>query len=298
MCDNICSTTEFWMQTASTDKALRYIRKRDTLLDRDERDVGEAMNKLLVICKGTKLMERLRLPTVLIRVCNGVLDHSKVYYVILELDLGKFTKRIAAVMFSDPSSAGKTQCAELLPLSIQWNGQGINITPLLFRTSYKKLFGNGCYLKVLALSSGRYTNSSETIPWNQRNTSSTMRSIMTELLRNDILKMPASLINTVTDIRATHTGIQSYSSNFSFSHVGLNRNNSCQRTPKCDLSAYYPSLRFAGVAASGGSSFAKWFKLLPPDIRVDTNFKCDRGTTLRRDTFRDTETFIRYLCKA
>jgi len=297
MCDNICGVTEPCRPTASMNNALRYIRKRDLSLDGDEGKISEAVGKLEVTGEGTKLMESLQLPTVLTRVCDGDFDHSTVHHAVLELKLAKFTMRIVAIMLPDPSSQSRTPFAELLPLSVELDCNArLSIVPTLSTAAYKKLFCIGSLVKVLAIRKGRFINWSETLPWNQWKLSlSAMRSKITEIITKDILDMPRSMIKRATNTRATHTSMQGYSSSSSSSRDGLHGNISWQGTHKYDLSKYYPNLRFRGAAASGGSSFAKWFKLVPPTIRVDTNFKCDRGTMLGRDRFFDTETFYRYL---
>jgi len=297
MCDNICVVTEPERPTASMNTALRYIRKSELSSHSDKSQISEAVGQLQITGGGTKLMKSLKLPTVLIRVCNGDLAHSTVYHALLELTSANYTMRVIAIMFSDPSSPLRTQCAELLPLSVELDSRGsLSIEPTLCRPSYTKLFCKGCFLKVLDLGCGRFTNSSETLPWKQyMQQFPAMRRIITEILANDILKIPARMIKRAINPRANHSSIQRCSGSFSFSHAGLHDNNSCHDTTKNHLSEYYPSLRFRGVAASGGSSFAKWFKLIPPTVRVDTNFRCDRGTTLRKDRFVDMETFHRYL---
>jgi len=299
MCDNICGVTQLYEPITSTNKALRSIRKRDLSSDGDEGKISEAVVKLEVTGEGTKLMESLKLPTVLIRVCNGDLVHSTVHHALLELKLAKSTMRIVALMLPDPSSQSRSQLAELLPLSVELDGKGsISFVPTLSTAANQNFFCTGSLLKVLAIRKGRFVKWGETLPWNLWNVqSSVVRSTITEILAKDILDMPRSMVKIATNTRATdtHTSIQGYSSSFSSSSAGSHGNNSWQNTRKYDLSAYYPRLRFRGAAASGGSSFAKWFKLVPPTIRIDTNFKCDRGTTLKKDRFFDTNTFHRYL---
>lgn len=266
-------------------------------MDYDESRRSEAIGELEVTGEGTKLMKSLQLHTVLIRLRSGDLMHSTVYHALLELQFARHTLRTLGILFSDPSSPGRTQFAELLPLSVEFDCKGrLYIVPTLSRATYKKLFYPGCLVKVLAIKSGRFFNSSETLPWKQwKPRLSAKRSIITDILAKDILEMAPSLIKRASNKKATHTSTQGYSSSFSSSRAGLYQNNYCHDTPKYDLSEYYPSLRFPGVTASGGSSFAKWFKLLPPFVRVDTNFKCDRGTTLKKDRFFDKETIYKYL---
>jgi len=295
MCDLICGSGDHKSEIPPTNEPLVYIKKRDWSLDWDNCETNGVMaDKIEVIGEGTKLMKSLKLPTVLIKVCNRELAKSTVHYVLLEDESGNFPiQKIAGVMLTDPSTAAcRTQFAELLPLRVEADGRGgYSIKPLLYRELYKQLFINGCSLKVLALKGGRCTEDSETLPWNQWKPSfPAMRSIITEILHKDIREMPASIID-----RATLSSNQDCSSSWSSQRGGAYRNLSFQERSKLGLSKYYPNLRFPGVAASGGSSFAKWFKVIPPDIHIDKNFKCDRGTVLRKDNFLDERTFYKYL---
>jgi len=294
MCDLICGSVDHKSEKPPTNEPLIYIKKRGKSLDWDNSETNGVMaDKIEVIGEGTKLMKSLKLPTVLIRVCNRELAKSTVYYVLLENESGNFPRqKIAGVMLTDPSTAAcRTQFAELLPLKVEADGRGgYSIKPLLFGERYKQLFIKGCSLKVLALKGGRCTEDSETLPWNQWKPSSAIRSIITEILHKDIREMPASIID-----RATLSSNQGCSSSWSSQRGGEYRNFSFQETSKPGLSMYYPNLRFPGVAASGGSSFAKWFKVIPPDIHIDKNFKCDRGTVLRKDNFLDERTLYKYL---
>jgi len=256
-------------------------------------------------------MNSLQLPTVRIIVRNGSLVKSTVYYVLLEDESGSFPlKKIVGIMFSDPSIATRrTQFAELLPLEVAGDGRGgYSIRPLLIRERYKQLISNGCLLKVLAVEAGRCTEDSKTLPWNHWKPSfPAMRSTITKILQKDIRKIPASIIDgaTVSNAqncsnasiidRATVSNAQNCSNICSSLKGDVHRNMELQDKPKQDLSKYYPNLRFSGLAASGGSSFAKWFNVIPPNIHIDKNFKCDRGTTLRKDNFLDSRTFYKYL---
>jgi hypothetical protein len=239
-------------------------------------------------------MKKVKIPTVLIRVSSGDLATSRVYHVLLESQSeGSPRKIVPAIMLSDTSSSPwRTQFAELLPLSVIADRKGnISIKPLLYRTRYKQLFTEGCSFKVLALEPGRFIESSE-LPWNQWKLKlPTVRNLITQTLYKDIQKMPLSMINRAVR-RAHHK--KSISSSNSTS-VFLYDSPSSQESSKHVLSAHYPTLRVPGITASGGSSFAEWFKVVDPNVRVDKNFKCERGTTLRKDRFVDEEMFYRYL---
>jgi len=61
------------------------------------------------------------------------------------------------------------------------------------------------------------------------------------------------------------------------------------------LSDVFPNLRLSGLKVCGGSfDSARWFKIIPPNVIVDANFRCDNGV-LRKDTFQNPEMFHTYL---
>jgi len=295
MCDHICGAVVPENVISPTNEPLRYITKKDRSFNWEDSETNVVVaKKIEVIGGGTKLMKSLQLPTVRIRVPNGNLVKSTVYHVLLEDESGNFPlTKIAGIMFSDPSTATwRTQFAELLPLEVGGDGRGgYSIRPLLIRERYMQLISKGCSLKVLAIEAGRCTEDSETLPWNQwKPRFPAIRSIISEILQKDIRKMPASIID-----RATQSNALNSSNICSSLEGGIHRNMTSQETPKVDLSKYYPNLRFPGLAASGGSSFARWFNVIPPNVHIDKNFQCDRGTTLRKDNFLDSRTFYKYL---
>jgi len=295
MCDVFCGAVGLDGQTKCTNQAVQYMQKSSFSADLEDSDRCEGvLDSLVIVGEGTKLMKSLKLPTVLIRVPNRALFKSRVYYVLLETYSEDFPlKIIPAIMQSDTSSRWMTQLAELFPLSVETNSSGrMSVTPLLYRRRYKPLFLKGCSFKILALESGRIIESAESLPWNQWKLNlPAMRNMITEILYKDIEEMPASMIR-----RATRCRTRNYSSSSSASVVLYEHSSDfSQESSKRVLSEHYPNLRFPGVTASGGSSFATWFTVVPPNVRVDKNFACDRGTTLRKDRFVDMETFYRYL---
>lgn len=292
MCDTFCRADG---KPSRSTSAVEYRKRKSFSSDWGvgERCEGEIDN-IGVIGEGTKLMQNLKLPTVLVRVSNGDLAKSTVYYVLLESHSEGMSKCIIpAIMLSDPMSIWRTPFAELFPLCVNVDGKGgRSITPLLYRTQYKQLFQKGCTFKVLAFESGRFAGSTENLPWNQwRLNLPAMRNVITQILYQDIKQMPRSILE-----KATHNGSRTNSiSSSSTTVVLLYEDSSSQESSKRVLSAHYPNLRLSGVAASGGSSFATWFEAVPPYIKIDDNFKCDRGTTLRKDRFVDADMFYRYL---
>lgn len=294
MCDTFCRAEVPHGRPSCSTGAVEYRKRKSISSDWNvgERSEGEVEN-IEVIGEGTKFMQSLKLPTVTARVSNGDLAKSTVYYVLLESHSEGLPARIIpAIMLSDPKSVWRTQFAELFPLSVDINRKGErSITPLLYRTHYKQLFQKGCTFKVLAFESGRFAESSESLPWNRWKLNlPAMRSMISQILYQDIKQMPSSILE-----RATHSRSRTNSISSNSTSVVLYEKSVSQEPPRRVLSEHYPNLRLPGVAASGVSSFATWFKAVPPHIKVDENFKCEHGTTLRKDRFVDADTYYRYL---
>merc|ERR1719233_1266440 len=101
-------------------------------MDFTENSSSKEVEKVEVVGEGTRLMKKVKLPTVLVRVSNGDLEKSRLYYVLLESEEeGLPTKIVPAIMLSDPLATWRTHFAELFPLSVFANGKGrISIRPL------------------------------------------------------------------------------------------------------------------------------------------------------------------------
>jgi len=62
-----------------------------------------------------------------------------------------------------------------------------------------------------------------------------------------------------------------------------------------NLSDIFPDLRLRGLRASAGKrDFASWFAAIPPDVKIDKDFKCDKGI-LKKDSFCSPHMLDRYL---
>jgi len=61
------------------------------------------------------------------------------------------------------------------------------------------------------------------------------------------------------------------------------------------LSELLPDGRLWNIEARGGRrDFSKWFKTLPPNVKVDKDFRTDRGV-FKKDNFQSIEALDRYL---
>jgi len=259
----------------------------------------EGVDRFEVVGEGSQIMKTVKLPTVFVNMPKGDLQKSRVYYVILEAESYEYGE-IPAVLFSKYSDGWRTQSAELLPLLVEPNlrrPKSVSLTPMLLKLRHMSMFSKGSSFKVKAIQGGRFDVRSK-VPWNKWNLNSkAIRMMITEVIYQDIRKMPTDMMKRL--IIASSSRSVSISRKSSNSSVSSSQNSSVSSSSQDsqfrNLSTHYPNLKFKGLTASGGSSFAKWFRHLPPDIYVDKNFQCDRGTTLRKDRFEDPETFIKYL---
>lgn len=298
MCDISCGSNNQIGQAITRHEAVKYA--SETLCcDQKSSDAVEGVDRIEVVGEGSKIMKMVKLPTVFIRLPKGDLQESRVYYVILESEAYEFEK-IPALLFSNPSNGWRTQCAELLPLLGEYGlkkPETVSLIPMLLKLRHKSMFTKGSFFKVNAIEAGRFEGPDK-LPWNKWNLKlKPTRLMITEIINQDIRKMPLDmmkrLISTSKSSIVSRSRKSSSSSQCS-SHTSSHTSSSLDSHFR-NLSTHYPNLKFKGLTASGGSSFAKWFRHLPPDIYVDKNFRCDRGTTLRKDRFADTETFLKYL---
>lgn len=240
-----------------------------------------------VVRQGSKLMDLIDCPAVIVKAQTMNFRSSKVYYVTLESDSKEFSGQIVAVMFSKPSTEERTEYAELLPLEVDRSyaeSGKIVLTPLLNSDPCRRLFRNGSSFILKSLESGRYVDRLEH-PWSRWDLRSRVSRIMLkDLVYQDMNKMPLDMIIGLSP---------------SVSHELSSSNSRSRSTSKDDkeenLSDYYTSLRLLGVATKGGSSFADWFKVVPPNVRVDKDFECSNGTKLRKDNFESVKMFENYL---
>lgn len=307
MCDTYCGRKNLTGNLAGQDmsrvKAVQY--PNHSLCDYAPcNQQNEGVQQMEVVSRGSKLMKRLHLPTVFIKLRKGELQNSKVYYVILQSESGRYQREIPALMFSNPSSGRITQTAELLPLNAEVDSNHTNcaaFTPMLLNVGLKRLFRRGSTFRVKELVGGRLVDLSDKEPWNKWNIKlNAIRMMITDIIYQDMRGMPTDMMKSVVRPTDSHSVSRSSlsltSQSVSRSSVLSTSSESSSRgSLRRNLSAHFPTLEFTGVTASGGSSFAKWFERVPPYISVDRNFRCDHGTVLGRDRFADPETYFKYL---
>jgi len=257
---------------------------------------------LELLREGSKFMKSIKLPTVITRVKNYNLQPSTVYYVTLKTESEEFVGQIPALMFSNNYSSDKrTDLAELLPLRVtrrEWS-EFLSLGPMLRRARYKRMFGKGCSFKIIALSIIRVLDSSVECPWKLWKLNIVeMQKVVTDIIYEDIFQIPKNILKTLEPLKCKETFKKPRSlseKKKSVSQILSKETRISKISRESKLSDYCSDLEFTGLAVRGGSSFAEWFKTIPPNVRVDQNFKCKQGTILTKDNFSDLKRLEKYL---
>jgi len=232
-----------------------------------------------VSADGKKLMRDIKCPTVRIKLRNGRLEKSSLYYALLEPKSGKFKGEIAALLFLDPESGTKhsIKTAELMPLVVRitrTKSETLTLKPMLLYNCYRTMFQRGCKFKVNVINFAR--------KYDQVGSQ-----LLKKLILQDIKMIPQQILNILKPLKLSKERGRSRCVK-SFTQRKL-----IERTRK--LSELVPGLRLRGLKASGGKrDFARWFETVPPDVLIDVDFRCDSGV-LKKDFFRTAEMLDRYL---
>jgi len=258
---------------------------------------------LELLSEGSKLMKSIKLPTVITRIKNYNMQHSMVYYVTLEAESEEFVGQIPALMFSSHYCSGnKTDLAELLPLCVtrcEWS-EFLSLAPMLRNGCYKRMFRKGYKFKIIALSSIRVADWSVECPWKRWDLKiKEMQKVVIDIIYKDIQQVPKDILKALKPLKRNVTFKKQRSLSekklLRLSEISSKKNELSVSSGESKLSDYCSELEFTGLAVQGGSSFAEWFKTIPPNVRVDQNFKCKRGTILTKDNFSDVKGLEQYL---
>jgi len=154
-----------------------------------------------VVSDGTKLMKKIKMPTVIVKFRNRDLQKSKVYYATLWVDTAEYLGEFPAILFSSRYHYERTEYCELLPL-IFGKSKHIpdrhSLKPMLRSKGWKRIFNKGCSFKVTALKSGRLVNWSDECPWSMYDLRvKELRSLLRSFISRDIREMPTEIIETL-----------------------------------------------------------------------------------------------------
>jgi len=224
-------------------------------------------------------MSDIKCPTVLIKIRDGQLMKSSVYYVLVEPKSAKFKGEIAALLFSDecPADNVTTQRGELLPLVVRimrTRSEEMSLKPMLLYNCYREMFKEGSEFKLTVLKFGR-----QYVPVKSQ--------LLKKLIIKDIKMMPEETLKLLRPLEISGEKVK-------FKGVKSTPNRKPLRVAT-KLSELVPELRLHGLKARGGSrDFARWFEAIPPNVLVDVDFMCDKGI-FKKDFFRTAEMLDRYL---
>jgi hypothetical protein len=117
---------------------------------------------MTVIGDGTRLMNDILFPTVIVWIPEQKLLISTLYYIVLEPLSGMHSREIPCLLYSTVMGHKKDeQTAELLPLrmvSSRTKFGDISLSPLLLHEHNRFYFQEGCKFKVKAIKAGRHVN--------------------------------------------------------------------------------------------------------------------------------------------
>lgn len=259
-----------------------------------------------VVGHGTKLMTTILFPTVIIKMHKRRLRSSMLYYVVLKSMSGPYREEIPCVMLSSPDNS---EMGELLPLrAVRSKTGALELIPMLMDRRARSIFAEGCTFKVNAVKRGRRLDRKARQWKNYDLEKWEIHCLLRSLLYLDISQMPAGMVpplpaarHVAVQVSKSRTAVKQKRSLRSpvkekYSLRSPHKKSSPVVFPTTKLSSLQPDLRIRGITASGGSSFARWFNVLSPNIHVDKEFTCDHGTKLRRDNFASMAALEKYLC--
>jgi len=170
---------------------------------------------------------------------------------------------------------------------------------MLRRECYKGMFRKGCNFKIIALSGIRIVDWSVECPWKSWDLNiKEMQKVVIDIIYEDIRQIPKKFLKSLKPLKSNENFIMPKSlseKKVRLSQISSQETKHSESSRESKLSDYCRDLEFTGLAVQEGSSFAEWFKTIPPNVRVDQNFKCKRGTILTKDNFNDLKTLEKYL---
>lgn len=241
-----------------------------------------------VIASGNNSLKTLGIPTIQVQIFDVWLGKGLIHYVILEIPSGPLMGQIPALLLSHqrlPKKCLATPFGDLLPLVYQKTPKGddIMIQSMLNDPFFRKLFMSDSKFKLIWIKTGRLWIDDP------------------ELLRkeifSDIKNMPAKLLQLKPVLpRVLKVSDDQYQKSEGELSVSVDKKEEKISSGfDLNLSDIFPDLRLRGLKASAGKrDFASWFTAIPPDVKVDSDFRCDKGI-LRKDAFCCSSMLDKYL---
>jgi len=149
--------------------------------------LNNKIDVLEVVAKGTRFMKSLNFPTIIVKLLKGNLKKSMIYYVIVEPSTEECRWQIPCVMFSNPYAHTDTRFAELLPLNFFKCSNSVNLSPMLVRRRYRRIFRRGCTFNIQWFQAGRAFDCSGGKSWKMYDVRSVqMRKLIQGFVEEDI----------------------------------------------------------------------------------------------------------------
>jgi len=264
-----------------------YLGKRKFRLDFSNKQI----DVLKVVAKGTRLMKSLNFPTIIVKLRMGNLKKSVIHYVIVEPSTEECQGQIPCVMFSNPYARTDTRLAELLPLYFFKCSNSTNLSPMLVRKRYRRIFRRGCTFNIQWFKSGRAFDCSGGKSWKMYDVRNVqMRKLIQGFIEEDINEISLLLTKMINppklsrdrirvrgcETRAKRKPIPSDYLEFEESS-GSHEIIGCKPWGDCE------NMKLSRTARAG-HRIKNDLKFGTPQ-RCIYKPRCDEGTTFRRDSF-------------
>lgn len=244
-----------------------------------------------VVAKGTRLMKSLNFPTVIVKLLKENLKKSMIYHVIVEPATDECGWQIPCVMFSNPYAHTDTRFAELLPLYFFKCSDSVNLSPMLVRKRYRRLFRRGCSFNIQWFNPGRVFDCSggKWKMYDVRNRQ--MQNLITGFVKediNEIFSQLTKMINASKVSRECYNRVPGCETRTqkkanSLDYLEFEESSGSHELTVCKPWGNCENKNLSRTAGQG-SCIKKDFKFGTPQ-RCIYKPSCDEGTTFRRDSF-------------
>lgn len=254
--------------------------------------LSKQVDVLEVFSKGTRFMKFMHFPTVIVQLHRVNLKKSRIYYVIVEPEPKECRWKVPCVMFSNPHAHTETRFAELLPLYFLKCSNSVNLSPMLLRKRYRRIFDKGCSFNIQWLKAGRAFDGSGGKLWKMYDVRNReMQNLIKGFIEQDINKMFLLMTKTTNSLVLSskhYNGVSgdetrvlrkpNSSDCFEFEErLGSQEIITCKPRGLCE----YEKVSRAVCEGRGLEKGSKY------GIRERCIYKsrCERGKTIRKDSF-------------